>query len=121
MENFYLKKNLLLKVEMEKEEFINYFTARLINLDISNSLYDIVLLLVQSAEERFFKKNKKLGKIKKEAVLGVLKKIVKTNFDEKMLIGMIESILSNQDIKRLSYLTKIWIYIKAFFRKSDKQ
>lgn len=121
MENHYIKKNLLLKVEIEKEEFINYFYSRLNNLDITNSLYDIVLLLVQSAEERFYKRNKKLGKIKKEAVLGVLKKVVKTNFDEKMLSGMIESILSNQDITRSSFLVRVWIYIKSFFREADKK
>jgi hypothetical protein len=119
MENFYLKKNLLLKLEMEKDEYIEYFTSRLMNLDISNNLYDIVILLVQSAEEKFYKKNKKLGKVKKDAVLGVLRKVVKTNYDEKMLCGMIESILSNQNIQRLPYFTKVWIQIKAFFQKKN--
>ena len=121
MDNFYIKQNLLLKLEIEKEEFVNYFYGRLNNLDISNSLYDIVLLLVRSAEERFYKSNKKLGKIKKEAVLSVLKKIIKTNYDEKMLCGMIESILSNQDIARSSWIVRVWFIIKSFFRKTDKK
>lgn len=121
MENFYIKKNLLLKVEIQKEEFITYFYNKLNNLDISNSLYDIVLLLVQSAEEKFHKRNKKLGKIKKEAVLGVLKKVVKTNYDEKMISGMVESILCNQNIVRSTLLMRIWTFVKSYFRETNQK
>jgi hypothetical protein len=119
MEKVFVKKNLILKIELDKEEFIRYFNDRLKNIDISKSLYDIVLLLVQSAEERFYKKNKKLGKIKKDAVITVLKNTMKQAYDEKIIEGMIESILTNQDIKRSAWYIRIWNYIKYWFRQSN--
>jgi hypothetical protein len=121
MEKIFIKKNFLLRVELEKEEFIKYFISRLQNVDVSGSLYDITYLLVQSAEEKFYKKNKKLGKIKKEAVISVLSKVIKTNYDEKVISGMIESILTNNDVKRVSGLYRVYMIIKSWFLKSDKK
>lgn len=121
MEKIFIKKNFLLRVELEKEEFIKYFISRLQSVDVSASLYDITYLLVQSAEEKFYKKHKKLGKIKKDAVIGVLSKVIKSNYDQKIVEGMIESILQNNDIRRPSGLYRVWLYVKAWFRKSSKE
>jgi hypothetical protein len=121
MEKIFVKKNLILKIELDKEEFIRYFVTRLNNIDISNSLYDIILLLVQSAEEKFYKRNKKLGKTKKEAVIGVLKGVMKNAYDEKLTNGMIESILANQDIRRSNWFVRVWNYIKIWFQGANKE
>jgi len=121
MEKIFIKKNFLLRIELEKEEFIKYFTERLRNIDVNASLYDIVYLLVQSAEEKFYKKNKKLGKIKKDAVVTVLSRVIKSNYDEKVITGLIESILTNQDIRRASGISRIFLYLKSWFRKSSKE
>lgn len=121
MEKIFIKKNFLLRIELEKEEFIKYFISRLQNVDVSASLYDICYLLVQSAEEKFYKKNRKLGKVKKEAVISVLSKVIKSNYDEKVISGMLESILQNNDIRRPSGIYRIWLYVKAWFRKSNKE
>lgn len=116
-----VKENLLLKLEIEKKEFIEYFTTRLQNVDVQNTLYDVVYLLVQSAEEKFFKQNKRLGSIKKEAVLGVLQRTLKNNnYNEGLVSGMIESILTNNDIQRSPLYIRIWRYLKYWFRKSNK-
>jgi hypothetical protein len=115
-----VKENLLLKLELEKKEFIEYFIFRLQNVDVQNTLYDVVFLLVQSAEEKFYKSNKRLGQTKKEAVIGVLQKVLKTNYNESMVNGMIESILTNNDIQRSPWYTRLWRYIKYWFRKSNK-
>ena len=121
MEKLFIKQNFLLKIELEKQEFIKYFISRLQNIDINSSLYDIVYLLVQSAEEKFYKKNRKLGKIKKEAVISVLSKVIKSNYDEKVISGMIESILTNNDIRRATGIYRLYMYIKNWFRKSNKE
>ncbi len=116
-----VKENLLLRLEVEKREFINYFTDRLQGVDVQNTLYDVVFLLVQAAEEKFHKEGKRLGTVKREAVLGVLQKVLKTNYNEGLLGGMIASILTNSDIKRSPWYVRLWRYIKYWFRKPSKQ
>ena len=115
-----VKENLLLKLELEKKEFIEYFVSRLQNVDVQNTMYDVVFLLVQSAEEKFHKRNKRLGETKKQAVLGVLQKVLK-QYNEGMLCGMIESILTNNDIQRSPWYVRFWRYFKYWFQKSSKQ
>jgi hypothetical protein len=116
-----VKENLLLKLEIEKKEFINYFTERLQSVDVNGTMYDIVFLLVQAAEEKFHKEGKRLGETKRAAVLGVLQKVLKAQYNEGLLTGMIASILTNSDIKRSPWYIRLWRYIKYWFRKSSKQ
>jgi hypothetical protein len=116
-----VKENLLLKLEIEKKEFINFFTERLQAVDVQNTLYDVVFLLVQSSEEKFYKQGKRLGDTKKAAVLGVLQKVLKSSYNEGMLTGMIESILTNNDVRRSPWYVRLWRYIKYRFRKPSKQ
>lgn len=115
-----VKENLLLRLELEKKEFIDYFVGRLQNVDIQNTLYDVVFLLVQSAEEKFYKRNKRLGETKKAAVLGVLSKCLK-NYNESLVSGMIESILTNNDIQRSPWYLRIWRYVKYWFHRTNKK
>ncbi len=114
-----VKENLLLKLELEKKEFIAYFSDRLQSVDVSGTLYDVVYLLVQAAEEKFHKTGKRLGPVKQAAVLGVLQKVLRTGYNEGLLQGMIASILTNSDIKRSPWYVRLWRYLKYWFRRTS--
>lgn len=116
-----VKENLLLRLELDKKEFVSYFTDKLSSVDVQSCLFDITMLLVSSAEEKFYKKNKRLGEVKKSAVLTVLQRVLKAGYQEPVISGMIESILTNNDIRRSPWYIRWWRYIKAYFRSAGKK
>ncbi len=114
-----IKINHQLKMDLKKKQFVAYFKEKLQQINVDENLQDILLLLIQSAEDEFFKKGKKLGHIKLQAVLETLRGLLKKPIDEKVIIGMIDSIVLNQDIRRTSFLIRCYKAVKAYFRKAD--
>jgi hypothetical protein len=114
-----IKINHQLKMDLKKKQFVSYFKEKLQQIDVDSNLQDILLLLIQSAEDEFFKKGKKLGHLKQQAVLETLRGLLKKPIDEKVIIGMIDSIVLNQDIRRTSFLIRCYKAVKAYFRKAD--
>lgn len=106
-------------MDLKKKQFVAYFKEKLVQIDVDGNLQDVLILLIQSAEDEFFKKGKKLGHIKLQAVLETLRGLIKKPIDEKTLIGMIDSIVLNQDIRRTGFLVRFYKAIKAYFRKTD--
>ena len=92
-----VKINFSLKNELKKKEFIMFFKDKLSNVDCDAQLYDILLLLIRSAEDHFHKPNKKLGHVKKEAVISTIRLLLKKQIDELTLVNMIDSICLNND------------------------
>lgn len=113
--------NHTLKMDIKKKEFINYFREKLSNMDIDANIYDTLVLLIQSAEDHFHKNNKKLGAIKQQAVLESIKGLLKKPLDDKQILGMIDSIVMNQDIKRTVFYTRWFRLIKAYFLQPSKK
>lgn len=108
-----------LKMELKKKEFVNYFKERLQSVDVDSNIQDVLLLLIQTAEDKFHKENKKLGHIKLQAVLDTIKSLLKRPLDDKQLIGIIDSIVLNQDIKRTPFIVRCYKWLKAYFLKSS--
>ncbi len=110
--------NHTLKMDIKKKEFIQYFKDKLSNMDIDTNMYDTLLLLIQSVEDHFYKHNKKLGQVKQQAVLETIKQLLKKPLDDKQLVGMIDSIVMNQDIKRTQFYKRWYKLLKAYFFQS---
>lgn len=106
-----------LKMEIKKKEFIQYFRERLQAVDVDANIQDVLLLLIQTAEDKFYKNNKKLGHVKLQAVLETIKGLLRKPLDDKQLTGIIDSIVLNQDIKRTPLYIRCYKYIKAYFLK----
>jgi len=114
-----IKLNFHLKYDLKKKEFIQYFREKLSNIDVDANIQDILILLIQSAEDHFYKKDKKLGHLKLQAVIETIKQLLKRPLDDKQLSGMIDSIVLNQDIKRTVFYIRWYKYIKAYFCKTN--
>lgn len=110
-----------LKMELKKKEFISYFRERLQSVDVDGNIQDVLLLLIQTAEDKFYKENKKLGHIKLQAVLETIRTLLKKPLEDKQLIGIIDSIVLNQDIKRTPLLMRVYKIVKAYFLKSNRK
>lgn len=114
-----IKINHSLKMDLKKKHFITYFKEKLHHIDCDSNLQDLLMLLIQSAEDEFYKKNKKLGHIKLSAVIDTIKQLLKRPIDDKTLIGMVDSIVLNQDIRRTAFYIRWYKVAKSYFRKSD--
>jgi hypothetical protein len=106
-------------MDIKKKEFIAYFKQRLHGIDVDANLQDTALLLCQASEDHIHKDGKKLGHIRKECVMEVLRAVIKKPLDEKQLSGLVDSIVLNFDIhrtpiwKRLYKMAKAWAFQPA--------
>ena len=116
--DIYTKPNTLLKLELKKSEFVNKFYEKLKTVDITNNLYDIIYMLVVASETFFYLKNKRTGATKRQAVIEVIERVKKSNIDIKIVEGLIEQILANNDIQVVPWYKLLYRRLKAFFHKS---
>ncbi len=108
-------------MSIKKAEFIRYFREKLQNIDVDSNIHDTLILLIQSAEDHFYKNGKKLGNIKREAVMETIKILMKKPLESNQLIGMIDSIVLNSDIKRTPLYMRFYRLCKAYFQKSAQK
>ena len=112
-------KNSNLKYEIKKKQFIDGFKNQLNCLDVDSNLMEVIILLVRASEDVFYKNGKKLGPIKKEAVVETLKTLIKRNFDEKQISNMIETVLLTMDIKRTPFYIRYFRIVKNYLFRSS--
>jgi hypothetical protein len=106
----------------KKKEFIAYFKQRLHGIDVDANLQDTCILLCQAVEDHIHKDGKKLGHIRKECVMDVLRAVIKKPLDEKQLSGLVDSIVLNFDIHRTPIWKRLYKTFKAWaFRTSGDQ
>lgn len=114
-----IKINHSLKMELKKKKFIEYFKEKLQHINVDENLNDVLILLIRCAEDDIYKKDKKLGHIKQQAVLDTIKQLIKKPLDDKQLIGIINSIVENNDIRRTICFIRWYKLIKAYFLRSN--
>ncbi len=105
-----------LKVERKKNEFITEAKKRLSGINIKENVLEVVIVLMNMAEEYFLsKKYRKYGKEKKECVMLIVKDLSSSAFDENTLSRMIETLVNTKNIKKLGIFKKTYIWIKKKF------
>lgn len=110
-----------LKMDIKKKEFIQYFKQRLHGIDVDGNLQDTCILLCQAVEDHIHKDGKKLGHIKKECVMEVLRAVIKKPLDEKQLSGLVDSIVLNFDVRRTHLLKRLYKSFKAWAFRSNPE
>jgi len=102
-----------IKEERKKNEFITNVKGRMAGIDIKNNLLEVIIFLMNAAEEYFVsKKNRTYGKLKKECVIAVIKELSRAPIDEEQVSRMIETVLSTGGVKRLGFFKKAWLFVK---------
>ena len=108
-----------LKVERKKSEFISEAKKRLSGINIKENLLEVLIVLMNMAEEYFAsKKNRKYGKEKKECVLLIIKDLTNSGFDEATVSRMVETLVNTKNIKKLGIFKKVYIWLKKKFVKN---
>lgn len=107
-----------LKVERKKSDFVSEAKRRLSGISIKENLLEVLIVLMNMAEEYFTsKKHRKFGKEKKESVLIIVKELTNNAFDDATLSRMIETLVHTKNIKKIGVFKKIGIWIKKKFTK----
>lgn len=107
-----------LKIERKKADFIVEAKKRLSGINIKENLLEVIIVLMNMAEEYFIsKKYRKFGKEKKECVLTIVKDLTNNVFDEQTISRMIETLVNTKNIKKLGIFKKIGMWIKKKFIK----
>jgi hypothetical protein len=105
-----------LKVEAKKVAFIKETKVRLQGINAKENLLEILIVVMNMAEEYFLsKKHKKYGKEKRECVLMVIKELCGGAFDEATISRMIETLVHTKNIKRIGFMKKSLLWIKKKF------
>jgi len=102
-----------LKVERKKNEFITEAKKRLSGINIKENLLEVLIVLMNMAEEYFAsKKHRKYGKEKKDCVMAIVKDLTSNGFDDSTLSRMIETLVNTKNIKKLGAAKKIYMWVK---------
>lgn len=108
-----------LKVERKKNEFITEAKKRLTGINIKENLLEVLIVLMNMAEEYFVsKKHRKYGKEKKDCVSLIIKDLANNAFDDATISRMIETLVNTKNIKKLGIFKKAYMWIKKKFIKS---
>jgi hypothetical protein len=102
-----------LKVEAKKALFIKESKARLHGINAKENLLEILIVIMNMAEEFFLsKKYKKYGKEKRECVITVIRDLCGSAFDDATISRMIETLVHTKNIKRIGLFKKITLWCK---------
>jgi hypothetical protein len=102
-----------LKVEHKKSEFIKEVKVRLSGIQIKENLLEVIIVLMNMAEEYFLtKKHRKYGKEKKECVMQVLKDMLGGSYEAEMISRMIETLVHSKNIKKIGFIKKTILWVK---------
>lgn len=105
-----------LKVEHKKSEFLKEVKVRLSGIPIKENLLEVVIVLMNMAEEYFIsKKYKKYGKEKKECVMAIVKDAMGSAYDQEMISRMIETLVHSKNIKKIGFIKKVVLWCKKKF------
>lgn len=102
-----------LKVEHKKSEFMKEVKIRLSGISIKENLLEVVIVLMNMAEEYFIsKKHRKYGKEKKEVVMAIIKDAIGAAYDPEMTSRMIETLVHSKNIKKIGFIKKVMLWCK---------